>query len=106
MPINCRNDNKFKWTSDWIVRGYQRFTFWKLPTSNAKSYSLTLLFADVEIKRRRVTLNLLIHTYCIISSSYWKYCTCKFEDRAKISNSGFDKIFGIHLQGEIWTNFV
>ncbi|CAB4392839.1 unnamed protein product [Rhizophagus irregularis] len=61
---------------------------------------------DVEIKRRRVTLNLLIHTYCIISSSYWKYCTCKFEDRAKISNSGFDKIFGIHLQGEIWTNFV
>lgn len=39
--------------TDWIVRGYQRFTFWKLPTSNA---SLTvLLFADVEIKRRRVT---------------------------------------------------
>ncbi|CAB4489116.1 unnamed protein product [Rhizophagus irregularis] len=85
MPINCRNDNKFKW-SERLDRTRRR---------NKTATSLHVNGTADFIYRQSIILFLL----SVFNENLPSY-------RAKISNSGFDKIFGIHLQGEIWTNFV
>lgn len=52
MPINCRKTtiNLSGAIGLGLVRGYCRFTSWKLPTAFCY-LTLFLLFADAEIKR-------------------------------------------------------